>query len=89
MLVLSRKVNEVLVIGQGETAVRVVVLSVQGDQVKLGIEAPRAILVMREEVLAAQTENRRAADSVSPDELTALTGEGPKPPSPPPSSKSR
>jgi carbon storage regulator len=47
MLILTRKVGEVLVIGE---AVQVAVLGVQGQQVRLGIQAPPAIPVHRLEV---------------------------------------
>lgn len=87
MLVLSRKLNEALVLEDG--AIRIVVLSVQGDQVKLGIEAPRSVPVMREEIYLAATENQRAAESVSPDTLASLTQSQPVAPSPPLKPKSR
>ncbi len=80
MLVLSRKTDEALIIGSGE--IRIVVLSVQGDQVKLGIEAPRAVSVMREELFRAQRENAMAAQSVSPEDLNALEAEPPAKPTP-------
>jgi carbon storage regulator len=47
MLVLTRKPNQAIVIGDD---VRVVVVSVDRDQVRLGIEAPREISVHRAEV---------------------------------------
>jgi carbon storage regulator len=47
MLVLSRKLNQAIMIGDD---VRIVVVSVDRDQVKLGIEAPREISVHRSEV---------------------------------------
>ncbi len=47
MLVLSRKVGEAIVIGDGIT---VTVLSVQGDRVKLGIAAPAEVPIHREEI---------------------------------------
>lgn len=87
MLVLSRKINEALVLEDG--AIRIVVLSVQGDQVKLGIEAPRNVPIMREEIYLAATENQRAAESVSPDALASLTPSQPEVPSPPPKPRSR
>lgn len=48
MLVLTRRVNERIVIGDN---VVVTVLEVHGDQVRLGIDAPREIKVFREEVI--------------------------------------
>lgn len=47
MLVLSRKVNQSIMVGDD---VRVVVISVDRDQVKIGIEAPRNVTVHRSEV---------------------------------------
>ncbi|MDQ2680790.1 MAG: carbon storage regulator CsrA [Candidatus Eremiobacteraeota bacterium] len=47
MLVLSRKVNQSIMIGDN---VRIVVVAVDRDQVKLGIEAPRDISVHRSEI---------------------------------------
>jgi carbon storage regulator len=47
MLVLTRKVNEAIVIaGQ----VRVVVAAVQGGKVRLGVDAPRNVTIDREEI---------------------------------------
>ncbi|TFG82696.1 MAG: carbon storage regulator CsrA [Spirochaetales bacterium] len=61
MLILTRKLNEKVVIGDG---IVVSVVEVRGDQVKLGIEAPKSIKVYRQEIYEAiQDENRRAADS--------------------------
>lgn len=50
MLVLSRKRNESIIIGEGEDAVRVVIVDVRGDKVRLGIEAAPHISVHRQEV---------------------------------------
>jgi carbon storage regulator len=47
MLVLSRKINQSIMIGDD---VRIVIVAVDRDQVKLGIEAPRAVPVHRSEV---------------------------------------
>lgn len=49
MLVLSRKANQSIMIGDD---VRIVVVGVDRDQVKLGIEAPRHVPVHRFEVFA-------------------------------------
>ena len=65
MLVLSRKRNEKIVIGDEIT---VTVLEVRGDQVQLGIDAPRRIPVHRFEVYESiRRVNEEAMDS-SPDD---------------------
>ena len=59
MLILSRRLNEKIVIGDD---IVVSVVEVRGDQVKLGIDAPRNVKVFREEVfIAIQEENKKAA----------------------------
>ena len=61
MLILTRKVNERVVIGDD---IEISVVEIRGDQVKLGIVAPRSVKVYRQEVYQAiQEENRRAAAS--------------------------
>jgi carbon storage regulator len=47
MLVLGRKLNQSIVIGDD---IRIVVVAIERDQVKLGIEAPRELTVNRSEV---------------------------------------
>ena len=59
MLVLSRRIGESIVIGNQVT---ITVLEVRGDQVRIGIDAPRDVQVHREEVWQElQEENARAA----------------------------
>jgi carbon storage regulator len=59
MLVLTRKENESIVIGND---IEVKVLDLKDNQVKLGIVAPRSVPVHRREVyLAIQAENAQAA----------------------------
>ena len=61
MLVLTRKLGEVLRIGQGIT-VRIV--DIKGKHVKVGIEAPPELLIYREEIYEKiQTENRLSSIS--------------------------
>ena len=48
MLVLTRSVGERLIINDGE--IRLNVLEVKGNQVRIGIEAPKHISVHREEI---------------------------------------
>ena len=75
MLVLTRHVHQSIVIGHD---VIVTVLEVRGDQVRLGITAPKDIQVHREEVFAALTAaNRQAATSAS--ELEVLKELGAEP----------
>jgi carbon storage regulator len=82
MLVLTRKSEEALRILNG--SIRIVVLEVQGDQVRLGIEAPKAIDIFREEIYLAREENERASETVTPEALTQLTeAHLPRPPQPP------
>ncbi len=61
MLILSRKLNEKVVIGDG---IVVSIMEIRGDQIKLGIDAPKTVKVFRQEVYdAIQAENRLAAES--------------------------
>ena len=53
MLVLSRKRNQVIVIGDGPDAVRLTVLGTKRGQISLGIEAPRELPIYREELLTS------------------------------------
>jgi len=61
MLVLTRKVNQSIMIGDD---IEVIVLEVRGEQVRLGIKAPREIAVHRREIYEAiQRENLMAAQA--------------------------
>lgn len=58
MLVLTRKPNESIQIGND---IEITVLSVSGDQIKLGINAPKNVEIHRKEVfLSIQAENNQA-----------------------------
>ena len=71
MLILARRIGESIIIGD---QVEVSVVDIKGDQVKLGISAPRAVPVFRLEVYRAiQEENRRAA-AAAPGSLPLLEG---------------
>jgi carbon storage regulator len=65
VLVLTRRAGESIVIGDD---VRVVVLDVRGDTVRLGIDAPRSVQVHRAEVYA-EVQAANAAAATSADEL--------------------
>jgi carbon storage regulator len=59
MLILTRKTDEKIKIGEDIT---VTIIEVRGEQVKIGVEAPKEVRVFREEVYALiQAENRAAA----------------------------
>ena len=59
MLVLTRKKDQTLVIGDD---IEITVLDIQGDQIRIGIEAPKNIKVFRKEIyLEIQEENKNAA----------------------------
>lgn len=58
MLVLTRKVDEKILIGDD---IVITVLESRGDVVRIGIEAPRGISIQREEVVRAITEANVAA----------------------------
>lgn len=60
MLVLSRKKNEALVIGND---IRIVIVDIRGDKVRLGIEAPSEVPVHRLEVWEAIQRNNKAFDA--------------------------
>lgn len=77
MLVLSRRANESLMIGDD---VVVTVLEVRGDQVRLGIKAPRSVPVHREEVYADLIAQNQAAASPKAESLANLDKLRPKSP---------
>ena len=65
MLVLTRKLGESIRIGDD---IRVAIVELDGRSVKIGIDAPRSVIVHREEVYERiQTENRAAAKTVKVD----------------------
>jgi carbon storage regulator len=69
VLVLTRRAGQSVMIGQD---VVVTVLEVRGDQVRIGIRAPREVQVHREEVFAELEAANRSAASPSPSALSAL-----------------
>lgn len=69
MLVLSRKTSESIMIGDH---IEVKILAVEGDQVKLGIIAPKSVKVHRSEVFEAIQQQNKEALNASADFLKQL-----------------
>lgn len=59
MLVLSRKLGEKVVIGEGADAVTVVVVDIDRGKIRLGIDAPKDVPIFRQELLPVDTPRRR------------------------------
>ncbi len=72
MLVLARKVNESIMIGDD---IEIVIIDIKGDQVKLGIKAPKSVAVHRKEIYEEiQKENIAAMKSqLKPETLKDIT----------------
>lgn len=67
MLALSRKKDEAIVINDD---IEVKILEIKGDQVKIGISAPKSVPIYRKEVfIQIQEANKEAAESVDADKL--------------------
>jgi carbon storage regulator len=61
MLVLTRKKDQTIVMNDN---IEITVLDIQGDQVRIGISAPRSVAIHRKEVfLEIQEENKKAAEA--------------------------
>ncbi len=70
MLALARKVNESIMIGND---VEITLLEIKGDQVKLGINAPKSVPIYRKEIyLQIQEQNKEALQEVDMDSVKNL-----------------
>jgi len=67
MLVLTRKKNESIVIGDN---IEISIIEISGDQVRLGIRAPKSVSIHRKEIFEEiQSENKKAAEGIDPSKL--------------------
>jgi carbon storage regulator len=74
VLVLSRRVNQSIKIGDD---IEIMIIEVRGDQVRIGVNAPRDVAVHRKEVyLQIQQENVKAAEVSASDEALVAALEG-------------
>ena len=70
MLALSRKKNEAIIINNN---IEITVLDIRGDQIKLGISAPKEVPIYRKEVyIQIQNENKQATDVAGLEALKKL-----------------
>lgn len=61
MLALARKLNQSIVIGNN---IEITLLEIKGDQIKVGINAPKSVPIYRKEVYEQiQEENKKAAQA--------------------------
>ena len=67
MLVLTRRLNQSIKIGDD---IEVTIVEVRGDQVRIGVAAPRTVAVHRKEVYLQIQQENLAAAAASPDSLT-------------------
>ena len=69
MLVLSRRMGETLFIGDD---IKVTVVEIFGDKIKIGIDAPKSMTVLREELYQTVSVNKQATGTVDSSALRAL-----------------
>lgn len=70
MLILARKTNERIMIGND---IEISIIDIRGDQVKLGIVAPESVKVYRREVFDAIQAENEAAARAAPEDLSDLS----------------
>ncbi|MCD5325908.1 MULTISPECIES: carbon storage regulator CsrA [Pontibacillus] len=69
MLILNRKKDESIQIGDD---IEIKVVAVEGDQIKIGIEAPRSVDVYRKEIYIKIQEENQEASNASDDLINLL-----------------
>jgi carbon storage regulator len=66
MLILSRKAGETLLINDD---IEIKIIDVSGDKVKIGIDAPKSVKILRNELRQTMETNKESAASVNPKKL--------------------
>jgi len=71
MLVISRKINEKIKIGND---IEITIVSIDKNQVKIGIEAPKNVTILRAELIEQITnENKKAAQNIDVDTIKNIS----------------
>ncbi|RKX78386.1 MAG: carbon storage regulator [Spirochaetes bacterium] len=69
MLILARKINESIIIGD---QIEISIIDIKGDQAKIGIKAPKNVKVYRLEVYEAIQQENKAAAMAEPGSIPEL-----------------
>ena len=69
MLVLTRKRNQSIMVNDN---IELTIIDIQGDQVRVGINAPKDVKIFRKEVYVEMTEANQKASNVTMDALSIL-----------------
>ncbi len=70
MLILSRKTNQKICVGD---SIEITIIDVRGDQVKIGVQAPKSVKVFRKEIYdEIQRENKAALETGDIDSLPSF-----------------
>lgn len=69
MLILTRKVGECIVVGDN---IKIHIIEIRGQQVKVGIEAPKDTFIYREEIFLKILEENRLASMIELEQLNTI-----------------
>lgn len=73
MLVLTRKKNESIIINDN---IEITIVDVQGEQVRIGISAPRSVSIYRKEIyLEIKEENKKASTGTNINSLSEISSQ--------------